>query len=535
MANLLDMLNGNNDYMKVINVNMEGSNKAIEDKLNGYLDRIRPFISGLIKTTSVIKNGSTKLVEITPLIYLVLSVISIVVVTTFILWHVFFKKTNPGIEGARKAYSIFHLITSCTIAIAIFVVSNPITHEINTSSEKSELKKNWFTNLFSIINRFINIVFVPIILVETTFIVLTVFIINFMFVISSSLLRTYYAIQCPLGQSIEFNWWGRIIDLVMFCLLGVSFIIMLITQIIYGMYSIFVRTVYDKSEETSKSSQIKFVRETISLSRRFFVMTLSYYILYSLFLGIEYLISSNILAIHNWEKDDPTVVCDSEVSGVPKSTDNKLTAEYVVKIFYLIFNIVLCIAIWILIGVLIYGQGNLAGTASKLVKAIITVMEVLLHLTGGNMSEATINTAIINMFDKFKSVIPEKMIPKEYRDPKIVLERVKETLKAKLKGLVPEGSDLTVNAEKKIYREQQAQGAGKAAAEQNAAAEMAALQEKSAAETASVETAPAETAAQALSALSSPLQEKVEQAPTALATELQIKVEKPKKKGFFKK
>jgi hypothetical protein len=419
---------------------------AVDSKVDSVLGQVKIGVRGA-KTFAEVCG---KFIEKLPLIYTVLALLSILVVTGYILWHVFFKKTYPGIEGARKAYSIFHLITSCMIVITIFVVSVPTSDGPDTPSEvsPSEVKYKRLAFFFDKLNSFINIAFVPIMLVETIFIVLTVFIISFMFLIISSLLRTYYAIQCPLGQSIEFNWWGRIIDLVMFCLLGVFFVFILIAQIANAiMY--YWKTFFPKSKSDRTINNIRWV---LSNSKRLFVMTLSYYILYSLFLGIEYFISSNILAIHNWKKDDPTVVCDSEVSGAPKSTDNKLTAEYVVKIFYLIFNIVLCIAIWILIGVLIYGHGNLAGMVPKIVKAIIIVMEVVLFFSAGNMSENTIKTAIDNMINKFKSVIPENTIPEEYRDPNKLMAMVT----AKLKDVVPEVPGSAVSAEKKIDGEQQA-------------------------------------------------------------------------------
>jgi hypothetical protein len=395
----------------------EKLNGNMLDDLNDKVVSVSARVNTGISAANRLRKIVGQLIEKLPLIYTVLALISIFVVTGYILWHVFFKKTNPGIEGARKAYSIFHLITSCMIVITIIAVALP------TSDRPSEAKKSKVAKFFETLNNLINIAFVPIMLAETIFIVLTVFIISFMFLIISSLLRTYYAIQCPLGQSIEFNWWGRIIDLVMFCLLGVSFVVILIAQISNFMYYFITFLLKTKSDVA-----IGMIRGLLSISRRLFVMTLSYYILYSLFLGIEYFISSNILAIHNWEKDDPTVVCTSEVSGAPKSADNKLTAEYVVKIFYLIFNIVLCIAIWILIGVLIYGHGNLAGMVPKIVKAIIIVMEVVLFFTAGNMSEDTIKTVIENMIGKFKSVIPENTIPKELRDPNKLMAMLKDKL-----------------------------------------------------------------------------------------------------------
>lgn len=437
MANIVEMVK-----TKFASFNTDGS--EVEARVIEKLEKIKPMITRFTSVGAMIKSSMAKFVEFTPMIYTVIALISMLVVTGYILWHVFFKKTIPGIEGARKAYSIFHLITSCMIVISIFVVANPINDESDTPS----LKVGQLRPLFNKVNSFINCVSAPVLLVETIFIVLTVFIINFMFLIISSLLRTYYAIQCPVEQSIEYNWWGRIIDLVMFCLLGVSFVFMLITQILYGIFSLYASKLNSKISEA--------IIYIISLSRRFFVMTLSYYILYSLFLGIEYFISSNILAIHNWKKDDPSVVCTSELSGAKKSNDNKFTAEYLVKILYLIFNVVLCIVIWILIGVLIYGHGILAGTASKIVKVLVTVNEVLLHFSGGNMSENTIKTAIKNMLGRFKSIIPENMIPREYRDT----DKLVAMLQEKLLKILPQGlkAETTEDKEKLPPSEKNIQG-----------------------------------------------------------------------------
>ena len=433
--------------LKTIQDNLKDNLKDIKlYNVEIKVDKLAGHVYFGVRTANALAKSCGQVIENLPLIYTILALISILVVTGYILWHVFFKKTYPGIEGARKAYSIFHLITSCMIVITIFVVSVPTSDGPVTPSEvkfvhhppsevppsgvpPSDVKYPRLALLFEKLNSFINLAFVPIMLAETIFIVLTVFIISFMFLIISSLLRTYYAIQCPLEQSIEFNWWGRIIDLVMFCLLGVFFVIILIAQIFNAMYYLITFLLKTKSDRA-----INGIRGLLFISKRFFVMTLSYYILYSLFLGIEYFISSNILAIHNWEKDDPTLVCVSEVSGAPKSTDNKLNAEYVVKIFYLIFNIVLCIAIWVLIAALIYGHINLAGMVPKIVKAIIIVMEAVLLFSAGNMSENTIKTAIENMIGKFKSVIPENMIPKEYRNSDNVMAMVTLKLENAIQG-----------------------------------------------------------------------------------------------------
>jgi len=418
--------------LKTIQDNLKDNLKDIKlYNVEIKVDKLAGHVYFGVRTANALAKSCGQVIENLPLIYTILALISILVVTGYILWHVFFKKTYPGIEGARKAYSIFHLITSCMIVITIIVVSVPTSDGPDTPSKvsQSEVKYPRLASFFKKLNSFINSAFVPIMLAETIFIVLTVFIISFMFLIISSLLRTYYAIQCPLEQSIEFNWWGRIIDLVMFCLLGVFFVIILIAQIFNAMYYLITFLLKTKSDRA-----INGIRGLLFISKRFFVMTLSYYILYSLFLGIEYFISSNILAIHNWEKDDPTLVCVSEVSGAPKSTDNKLNAEYVVKIFYLIFNIVLCIAIWVLIAALIYGHINLAGMVPKIVKAIIIVMEAVLLFSAGNMSENTIKTAIENMIGKFKSVIPENMIPKEYRNSDNVMAMVTLKLENAIQG-----------------------------------------------------------------------------------------------------
>ena len=62
-------------------------------------------------------------------------------------------------------------------------------------------------------------------LLETILTVLSVFIISVMFVITSSLLRTYYAIQCPLDKKIQVVWWAKIIDFFMYCFLKIKFAI----------------------------------------------------------------------------------------------------------------------------------------------------------------------------------------------------------------------------------------------------------------------------------------------------------------------
>ena len=350
---------------------------------------IKGVVDSAVKTSNRVKALLEKITEYIPAVFTVTALISIFVVTGYILWHVFFKKTIPGIEGARKAYSIFHLITSCIIVIVIIVFATPLD-----STEQSRSKIN---SLFSSFNSFISIAFVPIMLLETILTVLSVFIISVMSVITSSLLRTYYAIQCPIEQTIELNWWGRIIDIIMFSLLGIFFCCILVAQLAYAFVYL------------AGIPGLEVTRTIVALSRRLFVMTATYYILYLLFSGIEYLISSNITAIHNWKKEDPTVVCANELSGAPKSVDNKLTAEFFVKILYLIFNIVLCIVIWIIIILLIYGHFSLGGMIPKIVKAIGIIMTGLMYLLGGNISEETLKQVIAQFMNKLKSVVPSKM------------------------------------------------------------------------------------------------------------------------------
>ena len=350
---------------------------------------IKGVVDSAVKTSNRVKALLEKITEFIPPAFTFSALISIFVVTGYILWYVFFKKTDPGIEGARKAYSIFHLITSCIIVIVIIVFATPLD-----STEQSRSKIN---SLFSSFNSFISIAFVPIMLLETILTVLSVFIISVMSVITSSLLRTYYAIQCPIEQTIELNWWGRIIDIIMFSLLGIFFCCILVAQLAYAFVYL------------TGIPGLEVTRTIVALSRRLFVMTATYYILYLLFSGIEYLISSNITAIHNWKKEDPTVVCANELSGAPKSVDNKLTAEFFVKILYLIFNIVLCIVIWIIIILLIYGHFSLGGMIPKIVKVIGIVMTGLMYLLGGNISEETLKQVIKQFMNKLKSVVPSKM------------------------------------------------------------------------------------------------------------------------------
>lgn len=351
---------------------------------------IKTNVETAVTTSYGVKAGLENYIGFIPVVFTFIALISILVVTGYILWHVFFKKTIPGIEGARKAYSIFHLITSCIIVILIIVFATPFD-----SKEQSGSKIN---PVFSSFNSFISIAFVPVMLLETILTVLSVFIISVMFVITSSLLRTYYAIQCPIEQTIELNWWGKIIDVIMFSLLGIFFCCILVTQLVYAIV-----------KKSGINIVIELTRTIVALSRRLFVMTATYYILYLLFSGIEYLISSNITAIHNWKKEDPTVVCVDELSGAPKSVDNKLTAEFFVKILYLIFNIVLCIVIWITIILLMYGHFSLGGMIPKIVKVIGIVMTGLMYLLGGNISEETLKQVINQFMNKLKSVVPSNM------------------------------------------------------------------------------------------------------------------------------
>jgi len=275
-----------------------------------------------------------------------------------------------GIPISRNVYSIFYLTTTLVLSFLVVGYGNPILDNIEQSSDSAKTSKSeeLIDKLFSYFNKIISISVVPVIILETIFLVLLVFIISFMFIISTSMVRTYFALQCNYGQMIRASWWAYIIDVIMYCLLFISFIIWCILQFLSAFTGVPV-----------KRSRLLF--------RRVFLITFAYYILKIIFLALEYGISNNIVAISKWNQE--TNECLDKTETPPGKPEN---------IFYLFLNIMLCICIWLLILLFIGGHlyigVYLSPYISKANIIVETINGLFLFIFSGTLSQKSVKKKI---------------------------------------------------------------------------------------------------------------------------------------------
>jgi hypothetical protein len=306
----------------------------------------------------------------------------ILIYFVLIVIYIINPKSGFGIPISRNVYSIFYLTTTLVLSFLVVGYGNPILDNIEQSpdSDKTSKSEQLIDKLFSYFNKIISISVVPVIILETIFLVLLVFIISFMFIISTSMVRTYFALQCNYGQMIRASWWAYIIDVIMYCLLFISFIIWCILQFLSAF-----------TDAPVKRSRLLF--------RRVFLITFAYYILKIIFLALEYGISNNIVAISKWNQE--TNECLDKTESPPGKPEN---------IFYLFLNIMLCICIWLLILLFIGGHLYvgiyLSPYISKANIVVKIITDLFLFIFSGKMSQKSVTKKIESFTTTISKIIP---------------------------------------------------------------------------------------------------------------------------------
>ena len=368
--------------ISIIPNSLENKLKPVTTGISGSLRKIATLTDGI---GLVIPNLSF------PIIFTIIDIIVVLIYFILIMVLIFMPSRAFGLSISKNIYSIFYLITSIILFILVFSYANPIIDNMEQLAKNAPPPSNTdklLDELLGFFNKIINISVIPIIIIETVYLVLIVFLLSFMFIISTSIVRTYFALQCEYGQTIKASWWAYIIDVVMYCTLFLSFIFFCIFQLC---------TVF-------------FDAKKVRLwCRRLFLITLAYYILKLIFTTIEYSISNNIIAISKW--DQPTNECESKQD----SLRNK-KPEY---IFYLFLNIMLCISMWLLIIILIgihaYIGIYFSSYISKVNSILDTVNKLFLFFFSGMVTVESIEMKIKDVTKSASSIVPGG-IPDEMTD-----------------------------------------------------------------------------------------------------------------------
>lgn len=311
-----------------------------------------------------------------PLFIIVLTIVAIVIM--FIVLMVYISKPNPSgisITISQNIYSSFYLIMSIINVFVILYIALPILFTNNVIAIQSKTP-----DILTEINKVITVATFPVMIVELIFIVVVVMFITLLLVIVSSLLRTYYAIQCPLDKKVEVLWWGKAADFVMHLALVFSFV---------GYLVLHVSNIAMKYPTKVNESNM----------RKFFIITFVYYIIQVIFSGIEYIISDNIISIN--KSDNTNKVCDG------KSDTTRESHEVILN---LVLNVMLCIFIWMLILfiIIIYIFVELKVKTPNIMELINTISKAFMTLLSGTMTSANIDTFFDNAVTIIKNSIPEK-------------------------------------------------------------------------------------------------------------------------------
>jgi len=393
-------------------------NANVDEEIKPQVEKVQ---DGARKITNVVKQLHRFIVSI-PGIATLLGIASTITLFIYFMLFIFTKYSFGGVERARNIYSGFYLITSLIMVIIIITFANPIIDH-NTSEVTNQMGTDKLINeIFDIINTTVNMAALPFMIFELLFIVLIVFIVTLMFVITSSLLRTYYAIQCPLDKKIQVVWWAKIIDFFMYCFLIIFFLCYVVLSSIV--------TVLKRLNK-----QHTWCSAGLLLVRKSFVITLAYYIVQLLFSGMEYLISNNILSIHNWK--NPQVECNDN----PAQNKTQSMPKYIENIFYLFLNVVLCILIWLIIIALIAGHIYVSAfliSLDKIVSLTDTIFTIIMYLLSGNITINGITEVSKTVLDNIKKIVPNKLLPAQFLD--IDPQKLINSLRAQLAQVAPSGS-----------------------------------------------------------------------------------------------
>jgi hypothetical protein len=349
-----------------------------------FKEKLDPLIANLesvLQKTDIVTSKTDYIITYLPFIFAMIDLVVIIMYLGLIISLIINPKNGFGIPISREIYSSYYIITSIILCILIFYFANPVLNNIEKlkTEPKTSKVEEIIDKLLSFFNRIISISVVPVIIIETIYIVLLVFIISFMFVISTAMVRTYFALQCSYDQTIRASWWAYLVDVIMYCLLFISLVFWIIFELFGNLFD---------------------TKSAIFYSRRLFVITVAYYILQVIFSSIEYAISNNIVAISKWE--EPLNECESPADKAKNKTPQ--------NIFYYFLNIVLCFCIWVLIIILIIGHFYVAMFFSIYISKAKTIIQLVtqafLFIFSGMITLKSIEEQIKTITKTASSVIP---------------------------------------------------------------------------------------------------------------------------------
>jgi hypothetical protein len=365
------------------------------------IDNVKKISLKVLTAASQVEEISS-IMKLLPLFIIVLTIVAIIIM--FIVLMIFISNPTPSnisILISQNIYSSVYLFISIINLIVICYIANPILVTNNVVLVTNQ-KPDAFTN----INKIITGATFPVMIVELIFIVLAVMVITMLLVIVSSLVRTYYVIQCPLDKKVQVLWWGKTVDFVMHLSLICSFVIYIYCQI------------HNKVSIAWNRSNI--IND--SYVRKLFIITLAYYIIQVLFSSIEYIISDNIISINKWE--NVTEVCDGTCTNTSMSHTD---------IIYLVLNVMLCIVIWIIITIIIGCYVTIGANTISLMELINMISKAFMTLLSGKMTSASID----KFFSEVKQIIDATIdtLPKEKRSIWMWIPSYISTLKSQFFSL----------------------------------------------------------------------------------------------------
>ena len=374
------MTNNSNNPSEPMTKNSDNPSELLK-KLTENLEPVAKSVENVLEKTTLVTEPIIGRVLLLPIILAIVDFIVILIYLVLIVIYIINPEKGFGIPISRNIYSIFYLTTTIVLFLLLVGFGNPILDSIEPSPDNSKTSKSkqFIDELFSYFNKIISISLVPVIILETIFLVLLVFIISFMFIISTSMVRTYFALQCNYGQMIRASWWAYLVDVIMYCLLFVSFICWCILQF-----------------ASAFNADVKWSKLYL---RRIFLITFAYYILKIIFSALEYGISNNIMAISKWNQE--TNECLDKTESPPNKPIN---------IFYLFLNIMLCILIWLLILILIIGHLYVGIFFSPYISKANIIVKIIndlfLFILSGTIEIDSIENKIKSIINTISKIIP---------------------------------------------------------------------------------------------------------------------------------
>jgi hypothetical protein len=384
------------------------------------INNVKDVSLKVLKAASKVEEISS-IMKLLPLFIIILTIAAIIIM--FIVLMIFISNpttSNISILISQNIYSSVYLFISIINLIVICYIANPILLTNNVVPVTNQIP-----DVFTNINKIITAATFPVMIVELIFIVLAVMLITMLLVIVSSLVRTYYVIQCPLDKKVQVLWWGKTVDFFMHLSLICSFVIYVVFQI---------------SNRVTPSSN----RVNESYARKLFIITLVYYIIQLLFSSIEYIISDNIISINKWE--NVTEVCDGTSTEVCDGTSTNTSMSHT-DILYLVLNVILCIVIWIIITIVIGCYVTIGANTISLMELINMISKAFMTLLSGKMTSASID----KFFSEVKKIINEALntVPENKRP--LWIPSYINTLKPRLLSLFP-GDKFSVVPVKIVYK-----------------------------------------------------------------------------------